>query len=1233
MSKYIFILTIIAAALLNLQVQAQPSESARLLCDYFGIRDPKVTTCIPPLSSSEKIEVEHLIATLADPNDSRLDYLFDRHLNAIQRAIETYGYVLDRYSLPWEKSVNGQEKDKSVVAAKIDYTKNPGVILYRKNIEGGKRFLVLFIVGDTPTAGLHKDALLNALEQIKLLPLQPFEQADDSTSKKVRIIGPVFSGSAVSLINAMRTWSASFSGKKVSEKPRVQIISGSATAIEKGRFLYEINDKYTDESLPYPPPVSFNTTVPLDSEAREAFLKYLRNTGGLRSHQNVGHGPEIAILTESSTEYGREIRDGETMTYTPLTNSPKYADNILYLTFPLHISQMRAEAEKAKGDVKNGISDLLYRRSDIPLPMTGSDNQRTQDIIPPYSRLEPATIERVLANIFSAINRESIHYIGVYTTDVFDRLFLIRQLRKHCPNKTIFVSTSDLLYLHSDVNLDLQGTLIVTPYPLFNLNQLWTNPHKGGAHRLQFASQSEYGIYNATAAILGEHQNMIEYGLPFNIGRGGAFHRPPLWLAIVGSNAIWPIRTLSLGSEIAQDNSFIDDLGILTYDSYTLPVPVDNKLISEAAIRLTRNSAGVYHDITSFSNSLLLLIGYLCLVPTLVLLWETFRSYLKRKPHRSIASIRKFPRLFNVLNCIQDHLLSYNFISRNRSNHIVRIFSVDEKFQFGFDRRIILFSSLISLLTVSLGCGVISAIPDISGVPVHKDFNIYDRDLILHLIIYALPIISGHLLLIILIWLMLGISKWMRKTTIGQWALVMTFFLLLCSIGLFSTATSALYTLIVDAKGNDQKAVQALFQYLRAIDLTSGVSILLPWIFMGLASFMAYFNSLRRLNISERMYSLQYPGRKSRQYDRYLNFNGSSFTGIDNLENTVKGLLIGRIFSVRGAFIILVAMMIPYVNKFVMHRIPSIEGIAFDNFFIVGFYIVPLLLGWAFLRFFWLSVALMKLLGRLGLHPLFTAPVNPADPSFQMVPKVNLMSPQPGFSAMAASVSQAKDFFVKLSTLSDERGLTDWPNPFQQRIWTRMMQAETSLEEAVKAESEGRWADTLEPGRRTQQALSHAAGEISRWMEPHWSELNDLTNENAEIIKQGRIFLMGHTVAFMQYIVVHLQNLAGLVSIGLILLLLAATSYPFQPRESLLQFSWISVIAAVSVTVFVFVKLNKDKCFALLAGGKTSQFGISGDLVYRVLVHGVAPVLVLLGAQFPEAIQSILAWMNAFQAK
>src|SRR5262249_20709807 len=185
------------------KTDAFPNMAAKLLYDFFGL--PNLTSdknrdegdyCVLTKQEStathtwaKQYHVEHLVATITDPTDSRLDYLFDLHLDAIQRAIEAPedstqrtleapehstvdeppGYVLDRSWLPWKRQQNPQTQGLTVPPQapmilsltprkRRDYTREPGVVLFRQiNGDGGK-LLVLFLVGEVPTWGIHKTA-------------------------------------------------------------------------------------------------------------------------------------------------------------------------------------------------------------------------------------------------------------------------------------------------------------------------------------------------------------------------------------------------------------------------------------------------------------------------------------------------------------------------------------------------------------------------------------------------------------------------------------------------------------------------------------------------------------------------------------------------------------------------------------------------------------------------------------------------------------------------------------------------------------------------------------------------------------------------------------------------------------------------------------------------------------------------------------------------------------------
>src|SRR5215813_10401538 len=286
-------------------------------------------------------ELNFIIATVPDPIDSNLGYILDSHLAAIQRATEGADYLLDRFHLPWSER-SDQEKDRNIEVADHILERlrqprlsrkesqsprddqEPAVVLFRgedrvrgEDRESGRRLLILLLVGETPTTGIQKAALNNALQQVQ--GMCAWGKRSQGKCEEFRLLAPTFSGSAESLKIALNSWR---NGKT---KPKFKIVSGSATAIEFGEFPF-VNE-------------SFSATVWKDSEAIGRFLNYLVKDLGARRH-------EIAILTDTSA-YGQAAGQA--------TRIERSSDTLLQLTYPLHISQLRRAAEKAKGPGKEAM--------------------------------------------------------------------------------------------------------------------------------------------------------------------------------------------------------------------------------------------------------------------------------------------------------------------------------------------------------------------------------------------------------------------------------------------------------------------------------------------------------------------------------------------------------------------------------------------------------------------------------------------------------------------------------------------------------------------------------------------------------------------------------------------------------------------------------------------------------------------------------------------------------------
>lgn len=437
---------------------------------------------------SQGWSVESFVATLPDPIDSHVVYKFDRYVDAIQRAAEETGYVLDCFSFPWSSA---DEQGEGTTGPERSFHITPGALVFRD--ASNQALLLVHLVGETPTGGIHREALIEALKRTSMF----------SKGESVRILGPSFSGSITSLWSAIEQW-------REDQAFHVDVVSGAATAV---------NLKATAP----PSEVNFRATVPHDKVTYKATLDYIIDELKIPEKQ-------IAVLSEANTSYGRGVVG-------------KDWSEVLHLPYPLQISDLRSARSK-------GTPTAPDSTGAAPLPL--GDYGYPVDVPRLFSSLETYTVEATIAKILKTINREKYRYVGLLGTNIKDRLFLAREIRKHCPNVTLFTFGADLLYLNPGENNYLRGMLVASPYPLFGLNQTWTSPGRGPhgrvipRKRLQFSDSNAQGVYNAMLALLG-HQPLLEYGPPHFVPDPRPCHkRPPLWVSVVGIDNLWPVVALPL---------------------------------------------------------------------------------------------------------------------------------------------------------------------------------------------------------------------------------------------------------------------------------------------------------------------------------------------------------------------------------------------------------------------------------------------------------------------------------------------------------------------------------------------------------------------------------------------------------------------------------------------------------------------------------------------------------------
>lgn len=422
--------------------------------------------------------LEFLVALVPDPLDSYMPERFDQAVDAIQQAYAdpgAFGFDSPQYLLDriWLPWT-----DPDAAAART-WRSTPGVLLFRDPGQG--LLSTVFLVGESPKSGIARESFRNALQVIRaVLP----------AGEPVRVLGPTFSGSADSLEVALR------------EDPNAEIVSGSATA------------KDLEAQLHLPPRVRFCRTVVPDQVLQRYAYEFLAGKMGWDLSK-------AALLTEADTAYGQAA-----------TGLQQSQTDFVMIRFSSRLSRLRSASER---EADRGGKGGLVRSSKTLLDLSLAEQGKPVDVVPQIAPLTSRGNDLEIANLLETISREGIRYVGILATDVRDRLFLAERVRSFSKGVVLFAFDNNLLYAHPQVAASMNGTLVLTSFPLFTEGQPWLpgGEWAGWRFRRQFTSELHQGVFLATRRLL------TRAPVP----------EPRVWISVVGGGSLWPIASLPVEGE------------------------------------------------------------------------------------------------------------------------------------------------------------------------------------------------------------------------------------------------------------------------------------------------------------------------------------------------------------------------------------------------------------------------------------------------------------------------------------------------------------------------------------------------------------------------------------------------------------------------------------------------------------------------------------------------------------
>ncbi len=514
---------------------------------------------------AKQSQIKFVIASLPDPVHTHMALLFDRGIEAIERAAQASGYLFSRAWMPWDISTHTEPTDFTVRMAQAKFRDEmeslPGLLIFQTSDDSRRpgTILFVFVVGETPTGGLRVEQFQNAL-RIRRAILADGGSGTDET-KVLRVFGPTFSGSLLSL-NAILN-----NQQPHSQFSSIQIRSGTVSSYYATRnFCKSTYEEWPEPSGPNAKHEPIGRPEFATFQFSDAYQEYyLSHFFNKRNHPHS----HVAILSEDETIFGSQEKPGDTSDMKESVSRatdpcepevPVPAFDFVRLYFPREIAQLRDAYQR---DVKaqttaNGAKPPPQTGLPLSLSVTGNDD----DSVAPYAPLQtPLSQESILQSIVATLRRKHAKVVVIRATDPLDVIFLSRYLRQNYPQARLVTVGADLLMIHDFYDPRFHGILAIAPYPLVNgaefpkLKSVSGGPNQD-VNRL-FPDSYSVGDFNAIESLLAPQAektatclppaDYAEFGLPsFLEGKKDALTdwRAHLWLAVVGREGYWPVAVL-----------------------------------------------------------------------------------------------------------------------------------------------------------------------------------------------------------------------------------------------------------------------------------------------------------------------------------------------------------------------------------------------------------------------------------------------------------------------------------------------------------------------------------------------------------------------------------------------------------------------------------------------------------------------------------------------------------------
>jgi hypothetical protein len=145
---------------------------------------------------------------------------------------------------------------------------------------------------------------------------------------------------------------------------------------------------------------------------------------------------------------------------------------------------------------------------------------------------------------------------------------------------------------------------------------------------------------------------------------------------------------------------------------------------------------------------------------------------------------------------------------------------------------------------------------------------------------------------------------------------------------------------------------------------------------------------------------------------------------------------------------------------------------------------------------------------------------------------------------------------------------------------------------------------------------------------PNDKDGNPVARPREVEIREIEIYLAARVVAYLRYIFAHLRYALVSATVCGLALLLAVSSYSFQPKRFLSFGIWMALLLASVMTLRAFVQMDRNGALSAISGTDAGKVSLDRTFFSNLFTYGGIPVLGVVLTQFPGVGHVFGSWLG-----